>query len=227
MGRVIRFVGDVHAQFGRYEKIIAGVPKSIQVGDMGIGFRPVGGSPDGRLSATPPHGAMARGDHRFIRGNNDNPGMCREDPHWISDGHIEDGIMFVGGALSIDRPLRTEDYNWWHDEELSIADLRCMLSLYVEHKPRIMVTHDCPEEVAGILLSRVPVLGASKRDFPSRTRYAMQEMWSAHAPELWIFGHYHWGFDRILHGGRNAGTRFICLAELEYRDIDLAVVSSA
>jgi hypothetical protein len=46
-------------------------------------------------------------------------------------------------------------------------------------------------------------------------------MWSAHAPDLWIFGHYHASFDHVLHGGREAGTRFISLAELEYRDIDL------
>jgi hypothetical protein len=222
MSGVIRFVGDVHGRFGQYEKIIAGAPRSVQVGDMGIGFRPAGGPPDGAFSVTPPHGAMARGDHRYIRGNNDNPAVCREDPHWIPDGRFENGIMFVGGALSIDRPLRTEGYSWWPDEELSPAELRRMLALYIERKPAIMVTHDCPEEVARIVITRIPAMGVSRKDFPSRTRYALQEMWAAHAPSLWIFGHYHLGFDQILRGGRENGTRFVCLAELEYRDVNVA-----
>lgn len=221
---MIRFIGDVHGQFERYEKVIAGAPKSIQIGDMGIGFRPVGGASDGGFSATPPHESMARGEHRYIRGNNDNPGVCREDRHWIPDGRFEDEIMFVGGALSIDRQLRTEGYNWWPDEELSLAELRRLVGLYIQCKPRVMVTHDCPDEVARIVLSRVPAMAPGRKDFPSRTRYAFQEMWSAHPPKLWIFGHYHWSFDQVLHGGRIAETRFIGLAELEYRDIDAARV---
>jgi hypothetical protein len=164
---------------------------------------------------------MARGEHRFIRGNHDNPAECRRQSLWIPDGHFEEGIMFVGGTASTDRDLRHEGYNWWPDEELSSTELKRMIALYIERKPRVMVTHDCPEEIAGIVQSRISHLEPGRKDFPSRTRYAFQDMWSAHAPDLWIFGHYHMSFDQVLHGGREVGTRFICLAELEYRDIDL------
>jgi hypothetical protein len=220
MTRKIRFVGDVHGRFEQYKKIIVGVPRSIQVGDMGVGFRRIGGPRDGDFYEQP-HYAVVHGDHRFIRGNNDSPDACRKLSQWISDGHIEDRVMFVGGALSIDRELRREGYNWWPDEELSAAELNRIVALYVERKPRVMVTHDCPEEVASMVLTRIPLLGPGKRDFPSRTRYAFQAMWSAHAPQIWIFGHYHMSFDQVLHGGRESGTRFIGLAELEHRDIDL------
>jgi hypothetical protein len=72
---------------------------------------------------------------------------------------------------------------------------------------------------AHIILTRTPP--PEKGFLPSRTCRALQEMWSAHAPELWIFGHYHISFDHLLHRNRETGCRFIGLAELEYRDIDL------
>jgi len=209
---MIRFIGDVQGHYGIYGRIIGSGPPSIQVGDLGIGKWRRG---------KPPDRAMARGNHRLIRGNHDDPAECRRHPQWIRDGQCEDGMMFIGGAFSVDRASRKEGYDWWPDEELSAAELRQIVDLYLERKPRIMVTHDCPEEVAGIVMSRIPRLGPSKPGISSRTRLALQEMWSAHAPALWIFGHYHMSFDQVLHGGREIGTRFIGLAELEFRDIDL------
>jgi hypothetical protein len=85
-----------------------------------------------------------------------------------------------------------------------------------------MVTHECPEEIAKVLFSTIPVLGnptnGGKLDhcWSSRTRQAFQSMWSAHSPDIWIFGHWHLSFDQIANG-----TRFICLSELEYRDMDI------
>jgi hypothetical protein len=221
MSNVIRFIGDIHARFDRYKKIIAEVPRSVQLGDLGVGFRRLGGPAGHRYYINMPHETMARGDHRFIRGNHDNPTNCREHPQWIADGHFENGTMFIGGAVSVDRALRTEGQDWWPDEELSADELKEMFDLYIARRPRVMVTHDCPEEVSTIVLSRAPLLGAEWRDVPSRTRLAFQEMWSTHAPELWMFAHYHISFDHVLHGGRVTGTRFIGLAELEYRDIHL------
>lgn len=221
MSSLIRFIGDVHGKYDAYKRAIAAVPRSIQVGDMGVGFRHARGARLGEPAANPPHYAMVRGDHRFIRGNHDNPTACRTQSQWIPDGHCEDAMMFVGGAVSIDKDQRTEGYDWWPDEELSEAELQNIGSNYLARKPRIMVTHDCPEEVAAILLAKFAILGTAKRDLFSRTRVALQEMWAAHPPELWIFGHYHVSFEQVLHhGDSEAGTRFICLAELECRDID-------
>jgi hypothetical protein len=57
---------------------------------------------------------------------------------------------------------------------------------------------------------------AHLRGFQSQTRQAFQSMFKLRQPGLWIFGHWHASFDRVLDG-----TRFICLAELEYRDIEI------
>lgn len=214
------FIGDVQGRYERYRQIIAGAPRSIQVGDLGVGLCPPKGADADEYSELPLD-AMIRGNHRFIRGNHDNPTGCRAHSQWIADGHFENGVMFLGGALSVDRALRTEGYDWWPDEELSAAELKRLCLTYRDRKPRVMVTHDCPEEVASVILMRIPFLGTEKQEFPSRTRYALQEMWGAHAPELWIFGHYNLSFDQVPHSGRRAGTRFIGLADLECREIDL------
>ena len=57
---------------------------------------------------------------------------------------------------------------------------------------------------------------SAKRDYPSRTRQAFDAMMSIHRPKLWIFGHWHRSRNEMIDG-----TRFICLAELEHKDIDL------
>jgi hypothetical protein len=222
MPKVVRFIGDVHGKYGAYKNAIAAVPRSIQVGDMGVGFRHASGARYGEPAANPPHYAMVRGDHRFIRENHDNPAACRTQSQWIPDGHYKDGMMFVGGAVSIDKDQRIDGYDWWKEEELNHAELRNIFASYLTRKPHIMVTHDCPEEVASILLDNFPKLGTARRDFISRTRLAFQEMWLAHSPELWIFGHYHVSFDHMIHhANSDTSTRFICLAELERRDIDI------
>lgn len=208
----MRLIGDVHGKYRQYERIIAGVPASIQVGDMGIGFR---SWPHGELSANPPYDKMVKHQARFIRGNHDNPGVCKKHSQYIPDGQVEDGVMLVGGALSIDQHLRQEGFSWWPEEELSIAELNELVDQYLRVRPRVMITHDAPREVGDQILGILQVRGMGNPygKLESRTSQAFQSMWSAHSPELWVFGHWHLSFDHILRG-----TRFVCLAELEYRD---------
>lgn len=216
-----RFIGDVHGKFDRYREIIRDSPPSIQVGDMGVGFR---NWPHGEPRANPPHGAMVDSDARFIRGNHDNPHACKNQSQFIPDGHYEDEIMFIGGAVSIDKANRVEDFSWWPEEELSWPELYRMVDLYIERKPRIMVTHECPESVAEAIVGQRSGVWRVKLDpeFSSRTRQAFQSMFSCHSPNLWIFGHWHVPFDHVING-----TRFICLPELAYLDIDIDLDAEA
>lgn len=202
------YIGDVHGKYSRYEKLIQDTRDTVQVGDMGVGFiNPV----NMKFWANPPHKRMYEGNHRFIRGNHDNPGVCKTHSQCIPDGTIEDGKMFIGGALSIDKALRYEGYDWWEQEELSYVELDTLISTYIQARPHTMVTHDCPQEIASSLLWESAM---AKIGYPSRTRQAFQSMWSAHSPALWVFGHWHHSFDFTTNG-----TRFVCLAELEMRDL--------
>jgi hypothetical protein len=215
----IRFIGDVHGKYGTYRKLLKDSPhQTIQVGDMGVGFRRW---PHGEWEQNPPYDLMVSGGHRFIRGNHDNPSACSRHTQYIADGHIEGPMMFIGGALSIDRAYRYEDYSWWPDEELAPESLELLITKMIEAKPKIMITHECPESVAAMIVGTIPDLrsgGFMKMDprFASRTREAFDRMFGVHQPKLWLFGHWHVPFDYMYRG-----TRFVCLPELETLDVDI------
>jgi len=216
MKKTIRFIGDVHGKFDPYKNIIKSCDASIQVGDMGVGFRSTRSDDD--WMTNPPHYAMRQGDHQFIRGNHDNPAVCKRHSQYIHDGTVQGDMMFVGGALSVDKEWRTKDYDWWEDEELSIVELNEMINKYEAAKPRIMVTHEVPDSIATTMQA---MSGRQKLDWPSRTRQAFDTMFQLHKPELHVYGHWHYDFDHVI-----LGTRFVCLAELSTIDINLDDVYS-
>lgn len=192
----MRFIGDIHGEEVEYRKIISRCDSSIQVGDFGIGFR--------NFNAIDPN-------HRFIRGNHDNPSLCQSHPNWIPDGNVEvieeKTFMFVGGAKSIDKDYRTPGLDWWPEEELSTQALEVMIDLFCSVKPDVMVTHDFPDSVTNMLFKRYA------ESIP-RTREAFDYMLDTHKPKLWIAGHWHRSRDTVIEG-----CRFICLDILEYIDL--------
>ncbi len=213
--KIHRFIGDVHGKYSRYKDILANSPPgTIQVGDMGVGFRHSHGPREGELRATPPHYAMVLSHARFIRGNHDNPAECKKHSQYIEDGHVEDGIMFVGGATSIDKHLRIPNYSWWEDEQLSYEEFEAITKVYEAEKPKVMVTHDCPQSLIQ------PLFGVHyKTELEpggTRTRLAFERMLQLHRPKLWVFGHWHQSRDVTIEG-----TRFVCLEELEYKDFEI------
>ena len=116
---ITRLIGDIHGHFYDYQahSIEDFDGPTVQIGDFGIGF---GQSDYWHESINNFH---ADGRHRFIRGNHDNPTVCKQDmTGYIADGTVEDDVMFIGGAWSIDNPVappgwyrRTAGYDWWDD----------------------------------------------------------------------------------------------------------------
>lgn len=198
------YIGDVHGLYNAYKKIIREHPDSIALGDMGIGFRRLNGS----WQPNPPYAEMVKANARFIRGNHDNPEACRRHSQWIPDGTIEDGKMFMGGAYSIDKDFRYPDFSWWEGEELSQEVMGIIAWIYTEHKPHTMVTHDAPISA----IAQIPHTFHFKDN--SRTQQFLQSLWNEHKPTLWIHGHHHISVDHVIDG-----TRFVCLDELEVKDL--------
>ncbi len=206
----IRFIGDVHGKWKQYKKLIKDAPRSIQVGDFGIGFY----NPRTDTYSRPPHDHMAKGDHRFIRGNHDNPQHCRTHPFWICDGKIVDGSIFcVGGATTIDKHLRTEGWDWWADEELNYSQFLKLTETYEAAKPSVVVSHDCPENMVNHVLKRK---GKYKYDIPSITRQFFDSLLLVHKPDLWIHGHWHMDHHTVFEG-----VEYIGLGELSHVDLEL------
>lgn len=193
----IRFVGDVHGKIPQYLDVIKDAEHSIQVGDMGIGFVDVPVLPK---------------NHRWIRGNHDNPALAKEHPNYLDDGTIYNGMMCIGGAWSIDRQYRTEGLDWWADEELSYQRLFELIKFACDYRPKVMVTHDCPS-------SMIPVLFPNAIPIQTRTQNALDVILNEVKPELWVFGHWHRSIDFCNKAMYD--TRFVCLNELEYKDIEV------
>lgn len=196
-----RLIGDLHGNMQAYHDIIHDCDRSIQVGDFGIGFI-------GHVPNFGPH-------HEFIRGNHDDPGACMMEPNFIPDGTIRNDVMFIGGAFSIDWAYRTEGVSWWADEECSNEQLHHFVATYEEVKPRVMITHECPESITAIMCADVRW---KKYDLPSRTRDCFQEMYEIHQPDLWVFGHWHLSWRK-----RIGNTDFVCLNINEYLDVELDI----
>lgn len=209
----MRFIGDIHGKWLEYLNVIHD-PKnpcseSVQIGDFGLGFQQRQEHVDyvfGEMN-------KENHNHRFIRGNHDSPAECKANQNWIPDGLTENGMMFVGGAHSIDQAHRVPGVSWWEDEELSYQELGEMIAKYEEYKPDVMVTHDAPDVIARHLF---PYYRKNDPMCNSRTRNAFETMFTIHKPKLWIFGHWHESINTNI-----LGTDFVCLAELEFMDVEL------
>lgn len=207
----MRYIGDTHAKFDRYQAIASEVPASIQVGDFGAGFKPL---PD--LGSS----------HRFIRGNHDDPAICAASPNWIADGTSlrggPDGDMFfLGGATSVDKHSRSEGVDYWSDEEVTIREGNAFLDSYEEDVKKLgrfdfFISHECPESVARQIFHN----RRDKLEDHSRTRQILDAMLDISAPRCWIFGHWHHSIDVVI-----GDTRFICLAELAHIDLTADQIS--
>lgn len=202
------FIGDVHGKTGQYCHLLESFPETstLQLGDMGLGFKGVGLPPPGR--------SLPYGNHRFIRGNHDDPEKCKKHPWYAGEfGYWPySEIFYLGGAWSIDRDYRIEGATWWRDEELSYSQLEQAIDLYKTVKPRIVATHECPVRANNLLLG--DLMGsyfiAKGGCVNTRTSQALQVMFDAWKPDHWVFGHYHVTKDFPIHG-----TQFHCLAELD------------
>ena len=199
------FIGDIHGYFTYYLDLVKNITHTptVQVGDFGLGFR----------AWDEP--TKIDGDHWFIRGNHDDPAVCKKHPNYLGDyGYRKEWDMFfVGGADSIDKRMRVEGVSWWRDEELSYTTLdKVVLPMYEAIKPRVMVTHTCPMKLRFNVL---PIWVNDRGEGPSVTERALQVMFDIHQPDIWIFGHWHKHLDV-----RKNGTRFICLNALQTFEFD-------
>lgn len=193
-------IGDVHGKWDSYLSKIQDHEKSVQLGDFGIGFARENRVRKARLDQF----LNENKEHRFIRGNHDNPSVCKEHPNYIHSGTFENNMMFIGGALSIDRAWRISGEDWWEDEEESYADLMDFIVKYEQFKPSVMLTHDAPDIVARQMFNFYTDSNQS------RTRGAFETMFEIHKPDIWIFGHWH----KTVHLNV-LGTEFVCLNELD------------
>lgn len=190
----ITLIGDAHGKEQEYLNIVNSLEsgrKSLQVGDLG--FKQTYDRVISEIDIS---------IHKSLKGNHDwypylNKYNC------LGDYGMWEGVYYVRGAKSIDAHVRTEGVDWFSNEELTYVDFRRCVYDFVDLKPKVVVTHDCPQSINDILFGYTLKI-------PTITGQGLDVLWESHKPELWVFGHHHRSVDRVIDG-----CRFVCLAELE------------
>jgi predicted phosphodiesterase len=204
----LRIIGDVHGKLEDYIQLASQAEYSIQLGDLGFDYDPIK--------------ILNPIKHRVLGGNHDNYSVMdgvfhKQTSHFLGNYGVHNipvvgDLFFVRGGHSIDKAQRTENYNWWTDEQISYSDGLKALDEYTKVKPDFMISHECPASVIEMVAGFKTWDGEEIR--PSMTANLLEQMFDVHKPHLWIFGHHHKFFDMNV-----KGTRFICLPELACFDI--------
>lgn len=198
-------IGDIHGKVKEYRRIV-GYNPSIQIGDFGYGFID--------LDLVIGIGQ----NHKFFRGNHDDPKLCSEQPNYLGEFgpiDIDDKKgFFVSGAYSIDYKWRTPMVSWWPDEELNEDQMIDCRYKYADTLPEIVLSHECPSSVIPHLVDKSHKIYKS-----SRTSNLLQQLLESHKPKVWVFGHWHLDARLIING-----VEFICLNELSTYDTETGII---
>lgn len=196
-------IGDIHDDIQHYISLInraksTGFDRSYQLGDLGYKDTYDHWKDFTIKLQNHPHNYVVRGNHDFPCIN---PRVINTfDCHELNDEHR---LFMVRGAFSIDKDYLQLGTTYFQDEELNYNEMTAAMDSYLEQRPTIVLSHDCPNIVRELMFN-IPN-NASNR---TKTSSFLQEMFEEHKPKYWVFGHHH----------RNAileidGTTFICVAD--------------
>ena len=187
-------VGDVHRDFGALNQLInQRKPKILlQCGDFG--YWPTQDVPN-RSGEIP---SPKAGDCRvyWCDGNHEDHWRLKErktNELWpnvfyqprgstitLPDGRV---VLFMGGADSIDKGVRTFGLDWFPDEVIYYDDVA---KLDPNMRVDIVISHTCPCELTPFMLRTTIV---SHDADPSR--HALSRVFEMYRPSLWYYGHWH------------------------------------
>jgi predicted phosphodiesterase len=195
---MLTIIGDVHGYHDSYLNIATACDATVQVGDFGFDYSVLNG--------------MDPDLHKINGGNHDNYNEIINIPYYLGDYGISNvgGVefFFVRGERSVDAQIRTENVNWWRNEELDMAAGYAAIEAYSTAKPEIVISHGCPAEMIPFFVTN------PAKYHPSRTSQLLDAMWNVYKPKLWVFGHHH--KSETLKVGN---TTFRCLNELETMNV--------
>ena len=189
---MLNIIGDIHGDVDWYKSKVVSkqIESSVQVGDFGFDysvFNEIGS------------------EHVFLGGNHDNYDRYYDCPNSLGDYGVRNvcGVefYFIRGAESVDRNSRIVGVNLWENEEMPYLTCLNAISDYRQVRPKVVISHDCPANIAWHLHE-------SRDCRASRTREMLQQMFNAHQPSVWYFGHHH--VDKTITVGP---TRFVCVGE--------------
>jgi len=100
-------------------------------------------------------------------------------------------VLFMGGALSIDKEYRKYRYDWYPEEEITQADIYNLPDVEID----IVVSHTCPSWFKTELFEKSDDWHQTDSFWLEKFRdpscLALDVVWERYRPDLWFFGHYH------------------------------------
>lgn len=117
-------------------------------------------------------------------------------------------VMFIGGAVSVDRKWRTPGHNWFSSEVLSLYQIQRIMSSFPVD---IVVAHDAPTEAELVLMK--DMWPEEDVALSNAHRALMSEIAQTLQPDLWLHGHYHQRAATEFAYTTDYNLRMECLAE--------------
>lgn len=130
--------------------------------------------------------------HRFIHGNHDDVRQYSRMPQFIDPGTFCHGVFCIGGS----------DHSPRHRKPMDLPNLDFIRAAYKEYLPEYVCSHTCPS-VCGDLMTFGGYIEMPMETF-------LGELFMIHHPKLWVFGHWHKSWRRVING-----TQFVCLNQVE------------
>lgn len=159
----------------------------------------------------------------FIDGNHENFNILNSLPIENNMGKIADNIyhlrrgqvyefenkkiLVCGGADSIDKYRRIENFTWWKEEAISQETIDDISAGHYDY----VLTHCCPRSIFEknrIYLSTLQFLDENKINHNSEDK--LEQLKNKITFDHWFFGHYHIN--------RNLDEKFTCLFE-DFREV--------
>lgn len=217
----LRIMGDIHGHVRSnsgdpiqgsktrsrcYSNLIQPAEYSLQIGDFGFS------DSWSWLADT-----VDASRHKVLGGNHDDYDWIESNnpPQYLSNSGQYSfpgfSFFFIRGGNSIDKRWRIPHRSWWEQEELNGKQCEEAITAYEQAKPDIMVSHDCPWQFYPYVITNYDKMTES----PNNTARLLDAIFNIHKPKLWIFGHHHHNYVTEYEG-----TRFICINELSYLDVD-------
>ena len=207
----IYVVGDIHGDFGGFNAWLDRVRPDIVIQCGDFGFWP--GHDKFELSRIKPHGAKIY----WLDGNHENhealnliqakgehchaPIEMEPDIFYMPRGStmrlLGQNCLFMGGATSIDRNIRTPGYDWFAEENIRQIDMDL---LPLHEKIDTVFSHTFPRFLFQYMSNFL------RFNLPCVSQDALRIIFGHFQPKRWYFAHFHHAVN-----GTDAGCEWTCL----------------
>lgn len=158
----------------------------------------------------------------FMRGNHDDPSYFSKQRLkfknliLVRDYEIIDRILFIGGAISIDKMFRVDNEDYWKDErvfkkeEIEFLDKSNIDFSNVD----IVISHEAPMNANPKIDAGICISNELKEEI-DECKSILQSVLDEINPKKWYYGHYHKYNSETINN-----TEVICIPEYDsYKDI--------